>query len=50
MVALLLKAGANADIPDISGVSPRQAAEKSGNRALITLFIQRPEGNKENTP
>ena len=40
MVQLLLKAGAKSDIADTSGLSARQAAEKSGNRAVVELFKQ----------
>jgi len=40
MVQLLLKAGAKTDIPDINGLTAAQAAESTGNRAVMDLFKQ----------
>lgn len=40
MAQLLLKAGAPADIADTGGQTPRQAAEKSGSKAMVDLFKQ----------
>jgi hypothetical protein len=46
----LIKSGASADISDINGITPRQAAEKTGNKLLMGLFTQSVNSDKGNTP